>query len=158
MPANRTINWGDYNISVRHAGFRGWRLFRWIPYLSGSDVKIVIKIKTKSKQRRKFIYKWLIQRYDGSKENTIWGLVSRSHILEPRNEVVEEWSKYLVTYGQHNLQLQLDDKDDGGNTGLEVMSVFSIFEGDKIVPYVVFSLVSLATGSGLTLLIQWIVS
>ena len=157
MPKYDSRKWNDYEISVKPTGIR--RYFNSIPYLSGDDVRLNISVKTISGSKREFIYKWRLFRFDGTKEWPVTDYFEHNFVGNPKDRFDEMYSDKLATYGQYNLQLQLDNiKEERINTGSMVMAVFSILERDKIVPYTFFSLISLIIGAGLTLLVQWIIN
>lgn len=155
MPSYRTYEWKDYKISTRPTGLR--RLLRFVPYLSGGYIGLVISIRTKSKRKRTFSYKWRLFRFDGKNEYAVGSdYTEHSYIENPMNEVRENIKHYLVTYGQYNLQLQLDSEEDG-NTGGQVLAIFSFLERDRIISSISFSILMLMAGGFIVILVLWLI-
>jgi len=153
MPKCHNFDWDDYVVKIRPIGWRS--IIRFWPYLSGSDVNFKINLRTRSNTERDFIYNRLVHRFDG--QNMIQNVCPPyDYRNKPTRELEDRFHDYLVTTGEYSIQVQIGEG--AKHSKCEVMANFSILERDKIVPYVVFSLVSLFIGAGFALLIQWVLA
>lgn len=154
MPKYKTIIWDDYRISLKPRGLR--HIFGWLPYLSGSDVRLTLCVRTKSKQKRDFTCELKCVRFDGNQNNFIESL-SGSWIPDktPTAKYTEEIREYLVTYGEYIFDIRIIESPQISKWF--TIDNFSILERDKIVPYIIWGVFLLIIGAGLTLLVQWII-
>ena len=153
MPKYNSFEWEDYRVSIRPLGLRN--VFRFLPYLSGSYIDFRLCVKTKSEVDRDLFFTFLCERFDGQKMNKIDALTN-DYRNKPTNQLKWRLRNYLVTTGEYILKASVGEKDK--SSGFEVIANFSILERDKVVPYILFSLISLAVGAGLVKLIEWLIT
>ena len=157
MPKYKDFTWEDYQISLKPKGLRGIRIFHWIPYLSGSDISLVLSVKTKFKQKRIFKCQTRCNRYDGQNLNYIDSL---SQDWSPDNTPTaiykEEIKKYLVVTGEYQFMVSISDG--GKSSTWEMVANFTLFERDKIVINFLFPVFTLILGAFLSWLIQWLLT
>ena len=151
MSKCRNFEWEDYIVTVRPTSWRN--IIRFWPYLSGSDVRFKINLKTKDGKERTFTYLRIVQRFY---LNAAQEVVPRYEHTETARIFKDDFHEYFVTTGEYSIQVMLEENKKSSK--FEVLTNFSVLERDKIVPYVAFSIISIILGAGLTLLIQWIIN
>jgi hypothetical protein len=157
MPKYRTISWDDFKISLKPSkGLRRFIVFRWIPYFSGTNINLLLSVKTRSKKKLDFISELRCYRFDGKNNNFI-DIMSGSWIpdIQPTAKYKENISEYLVTYGEYIMDVRITNSLK--TSEYFTITNFSILERDKYIPSIVFSFLSLVIGAGLTLLVQFMV-
>jgi hypothetical protein len=153
MPKCHNFEWDDYAVRISPIGWRN--VIRFLPYLSGSDVDFKISMRTKSKAERDFIYTRAVRRFDGH------GMASDvcptyDYRNKPTRILEDRFHDYLVTTGEYSIEVIMEEGTKCSRW--QVVANFSVLERDKYVPYIIFSLISLFIGAGLTLLIQWLLA
>ena len=151
MPKYRTVKWNDYKVSLKPKGWRA--VMHFLPYLSGTDVRLTLSIQTQSGEPREFDCELFCHHYDGQRwtyMHNLSGVISPD--TTPTAELKVDRQQYLVTYGEYVVSIKIREHDE--SSGLLAIGNFSILERDKIIPYVVFSIISLVIGAGLLLFFQ----
>lgn len=116
----------------------------------------MLVIKTKTKRRRDFKGEINCRRYDGQQMNYVESLSGTWFPdTTPTTIYKEEVREYLVTCGEYIFDIRIREGDKVSERF--TISNFSILERDKVVPYIYFVVFSGIVGSGLTLLIQWLI-
>ncbi|MCX6006692.1 MAG: hypothetical protein NTZ34_05455 [Chloroflexi bacterium] len=147
MPVYRTTRIGKFTVSVTPTQwFR--RYLQFIPYLSATNVNLIVKMKPNDPNDDTWI-RLNLYRFDGNDQYYV-GEIEPEEIVNSQKEIRIRIDQYLVTYGQYNLQILLPEHK------AEVVATFSVLERDATLFPIVLSLITLILGSGLTLLVQWL--
>ena len=146
LPVYRTCKIGDFTISVSPTQWIR-RYLRFIPYLSATNVNLIVVMKPNDPNDDMEIHLNLY-RFDGSNEYPIG--IDPEVVVNSKDEMRIKVYMYLVTYGQYNMQIKLPKH------AAEVITTFSVLERDAVIFPLVCYLITLVLGSGLTLLIQWL--
>lgn len=152
MPSYREFTWSDYKVSVRPTDWR--KVFRFIPYLNGTNVNLAIFIKTLSGAKRKFSYRWVLYRWDG-KNQIHQKEDGKSFRFKPQNEIRENLNiPYLSIPNNYYIHVLLIEEGDRGGSDRQVVTNFTLLDRDMFTVRLAIGIGLLILGGIITVLIK----
>lgn len=162
MPVFRKHTWSNWIISIRPSGIR--RLVRFLPYLYGSYISLIMRInkRTKVQGTVEMKYSWHLWRWDVNTKELVRSGGGGFRIL-PKGKIKEKLDMgYLSIPGQYILEMGFQETIDGKeNSGrFEEVATFTILDRDLFsaqwLSIIAGGAIGAVIGSSITLLVTFL--
>ena len=155
----KSINhrWGNYVFNGKATDFRKHKLLGIIPFFSASFVTLEVDIKPISKLNspQNIAFQWKLSRYDEG----IRGYLPLNDVPFNETITVNDDTKmkleaiFLTVPGIHVLDIKVEEEKD-----YSVILYFSLVDRDLYLSKMLFGIIYILIGAGLTFFGQWIAS
>ena len=151
MPTYHKLTWGHYKVSVRPTGYR--RFLHFLPYFTGTNINLVLTVRTSSNEKREFLYNWFLRRFDGKQEHLLIQ-DGGNCVGKAQYKITEELTLPYFSYpDKYTLQVSIHDKQWNKKVKNLVVADFTIIDRDTIAMKFITGILLAILGAFITVIV-----